>query len=119
MTFPYPLGKVFPGASFATISVPLTQNIQPTKKDNLGNEVPDNQFNGIFIRASNLNSGNMYVCNTAAAPDLTAYSNVIDELPPGAAFPRGKEWANNRDITALFIGATNATDFTIPALDQF
>jgi hypothetical protein len=113
--FPWPLGKVYPGASYATVSAPLTQNIQPVNID----LTPDNQFNGIFIQANPNNAGNIYVCSSAANPDETAYTNVLGILSPGAWYPRGKEWANNRDITGLFIGADNATDFAIVSIDQF
>lgn len=120
--WPMALGKVFPGAAFATACVPLTQNIQPCDNDGV---TPDNQFNGAFIQANpgaganNPNAGNIYVCTTAAAPDLVNFTNVLAVLTPGAWYPRGKEWANNRDISKLFIGADNATDFAIVSIDQF
>lgn len=116
LILPAALGKVFPAASYATLSVPLTQNIVPCKADGT---TPDNQFNGIWIQAANANSGTIYVCNTAAAPDTSAYTNIIGELTAGQWFPRTKEWANNRDISKLFIGAENATDFAIVSLDAF
>ena len=115
MTWPYPLGKVYPGAAFSTASVPLTQNIQPANAD----LSPDNRFNAIWMQASPGNSGYIYICSTAAAPDKVAYSNVLGVMPAGQWFPRTKEWANNRALNTLFIGADNATDFAIVSIDQF
>jgi hypothetical protein len=113
--YPLSLGKVFPGASFASQSAPLTQNIQPVKMD--GSK--DNNFSGVFIQAHTENSGNIYICSNSAAPDLVAYTNVLAEVMAGGTYPRGKEWANNRDISKLFIGAGNATDFAIVSIDAF
>jgi len=117
--FPACLGKVFPGAVFATASVPLTQNIRPVKIDHAGNTVADVNFNGIFIQAHSDNNGLIYVCSNASPPDLVLYTNVLGEVAPGVWYPRSKEWANNRDISKLFIGAANATDFAIVVIDQF
>lgn len=116
MGFPYPLGKVYPAASFATLCVALTQNVVPVNNDGT---TPDYQFNGIFIQADPDNEDTIYVCSTADAPDATAFTNVLAKLSPGAWFPRTKEWANNRDIRRLFIGAKNATDSAIVTIDQF
>jgi hypothetical protein len=120
MGFPYPMGKVFPGASYATVSVPLTQNIIPTKTNGVdGTEVPDYQFNGVWIQANPDNTGYIYVCSNASAPDTTNYTNVLGFLSAGQWFPRVKEWANNRDISKLYVGAANATDFAIVVIDAF
>jgi hypothetical protein len=113
--YPFPLGKILPGATFATASVPLTQNIQPVDVAGL----PDNNWNGIFIQAHVLNVGPIYICSNAAGPDLVNYTNILGEVLPGGSFPRGKEWANNRDISKIFVGAGNATDFAIACLDGF
>ena len=117
MQMPASLGKIFPGASYATLSVPLTQNIQPTRQTHDGAIINDNQFNSIFIQAGVNNSAAIYICNSAAAPDTVAYTNIIEFLNPGLTFTRGKEWANNRDISDLFIGAQNAVDFAIANID--
>jgi hypothetical protein len=119
--YPYSLGKIIPGATFATACVPLTANIQPVNND--GSK--DHIFNGIFIRSfpgtSTIagNTGAIFICNSAAAPDLVNFTNIIDILSPGDSFPRSKEWANNRDISKLFIGAENATDFALAFVDAF
>ena len=120
LNFPFALGKLCPGAAFASASIPLTINYQPTKADcQKGVEVVDNQFNGIWIQAFPNNAGLIYVCNSSDAPDLVLYSNVIGIMQPGDWWPRIKEWANNRDLSKLYIGAANATDFAIALIDQF
>ena len=123
MGFPFPLGKIIPGATFAAASAPLTQNYTPT--DDAGN--PIRMFNGVFITAwaGNAagtvasNSGPIYICSNALAPDLILFSNVIAVLYPGDSFPRSKEWSGNRDIGTLYIGAENGADFAIASIDQF
>ena len=116
MGWPAPLGKVSPGGGFATLSVPLTQNIQPVNNDGV---TPDNQFNGIFIQADPDNTGSaIYVCSNAQAPDTVNFSNVLWKLTPGATYPRSKEWTNTRDLSKIFIGAVNATDGAIVSIDQ-
>lgn len=122
MPLPYSLGLVKPGATFATVSVPLTQNIVPVEQDGT---TPHRMFSGIFITAFAgagaiaTNTGNIYICNTSAAPDLTNFTNVIAILQPGDIFPRYKEWSNNRDIGILFIGADNADDQALVSVDAF
>ena len=119
--YPYSLRKIVPGATFATACQPLTANIQPVNND--GSK--DHIFNGIFIEAfggtSTIagNTGVIFVCNSAAAPDLVNFTNILAILNPGDSFPRSKEWANNRDINKLFIGAENATDFAFVSIDAF
>lgn len=114
MTFPYPLGKLSPGAAYQTKSVPLTENVMPVGPDGA---TPDLMVNGVHILAHPENDGNIYVCNSAAAPDKTDYSNVLAVLLPGQWYPRGKEWGNSRNLGTLFIGADNATDFAIATMD--
>jgi hypothetical protein len=116
MNFPTSLGLIGPGASFATLSAALTMNIQPVANDGV---TPDNQFNGIWIQALKGNAADIYVCNSAAAPDVATYTNVIAILSPGEWLPRVKEWSNTRDISKLFVGALNATDFAIASIDAF
>lgn len=122
MPLPYSLGKVFPGAAFATLSVPLTQNIIPVEQDNI---TLVRMVNGIFIVAfqgTGAVAGNtfpIYICNTADPPDLVAFTNVVAILPPGYTFPRSKDWSQNRDLSTLYIGAENATDFALVSIDSF
>ncbi len=121
LSLPASLGKVFPGASYATVSVPLTQNIQPVKNTHDGTQVVDNEWNGIFITAlpGNTSGAYIYICNSSSAPDLTGYTNVIGYLSPGGQFARSKEWSNTRDLSKLFVGATNATDAAFVVIDAF
>lgn len=121
MTFPFPMGKFLPGATFATASLPFTQNTQPTKHDGQsGNDVPDNQFNRIVIQAAPGNgTGIIYICSTSGGADTTAYTNIIQALSAGQIFDRGKEWANNRDISKIFIGAGDSASFAFGYIDQF
>ena len=116
MQFPYSLGKVYPGASFATVSAALTQNIVPVNNDGV---TRDRMFNGIAIQAHPDNGDDLYICNSASAPDTTNYTNILAVLSPGAWYGRGKEWANNRNISTLFVGAKNQNDFAIVSIDQF
>lgn len=111
MSFPFSLGKLMPGAS---VSIPLTTNFQPVKEDG---STPDTQFNAIFIQAHPDNSGYIYVCNSASAPDTTNYTNVLRVLAKGETFDLTKQWANNRDIGRIFIGAGDADDFAIASID--
>ena len=114
MHYPFPMGKISPGSAFASASVPLTQNIMPVNQDGV---TPDFNFNGIWIQADMNNSDTIYICSNASAPDLVNFSNVLGELQAGAWYPRTKEWAQNRQINTLFIGAKNAVDFVICSID--
>jgi hypothetical protein len=116
MTWPFPMGKLFPGAAYATQSVPLTANVVPCDNDGV---TPDYFFNGILVQASPNNTGLIYVCNSSAAPDKVGYSNVIYMLSAGQTWMNTKEWANVRDISKIFIGADNATDFAIASILQY
>lgn len=115
--YPKPLGKIFPGASFNTTSAPLTQLIQPVKEDG---STHDNAFHSITIQAAPGNSGDVYVCNTEAAPDKTNYSNVLAVLDAREKFEWHRDHLNNAcDISHLFIGADDADDFAIAYIDAY
>lgn len=120
---PFSLGKIFPGASFATLSAPLTQNIVPVMPDAV---TIDPYFNELIITAWGGsgavagNDGNIYVCSDAKQPDLVNFLNVLAILGPGQVWPRtGEYWANNKDIHRYFIGAGNATDFATVTAGRF
>jgi len=123
MSFPFSLGKILPGATFASACVPLTQNIQPVQEDN--KTLANDAWNEILIQAWPgsptvvANSGNIYVCSSAAAPDVVGFTNILAVLLAGDTYPRKNEWANLKDISKLFIGADNATDFVICSIGQF
>lgn len=115
--YPYSLGKILPGATFATASVPITQNIQPVKEDGATH---DNSFHSITIQAAPGNNGDIYVCNTAAAPDKVAYSNVLAILDAREKFEWHRDHLNNGcDISHLFIGADDGDDFAIVSIDAY
>lgn len=118
MSFPYPLGKLLPGGT--TASIPLTTNIRPTRVDNLGVTRADVNFAAIRVRAHTSNgSALIYICNSAAAPDTTNYLNVIDVLAAGVEWVRTKPpTSNNCDITPIYIGASNGTAFATGSIDQ-
>jgi hypothetical protein len=116
MTFPASLGKLLPGADYAARSLPLTENIVPCENDGV---TPDRRFNSIKVVAHPDNNGRIYICNSAAAPDTVNYTNIIDILAAGARWEMSKEWANNRDISTIFVGASNDSSFAIASIDQF
>lgn len=122
MIFPASLGPVGPGADFASLSAPITLNILPVKQDGV---TPERMFNEIFITAfpgfgsTPSNTSAIFICNTSSPPDVSTFSNVIGMLNPGDQWPRKKDWANNRDIGSLFIGALNSSDFALVVIDQF
>ena len=113
LTLPASLGIVGPGASFATLSDPLTQNILPVNQDGS----PDNLWNSLWIQAVDANVGTVYVCNSAAAPDLVAFTNVVGILAPGQWYPRTRPFGNSYSLTGLFIGTVNATDGALVVID--
>ena len=120
MTFPASLGVAKPGSSYATVSVPITQTRLPVLDDGV---TASRMFNGIFITAFPgtgsvaANTKPIYVCTNSSAPDLTNFLNVVGILQPGDVWPRSKDWACNRDVGTLYIGAENATDFALIAID--
>ncbi len=116
MSFPYPLGKLVPGQNWGSRSVPVTQNVIPVANDGV---TPDYQFNNLTVLAGHTNTGKIYICNSAANPDKVGYSNVIYVLSAGLPWVYGKEWANNRDISKIYIGADNTVDFATASIDSF
>ena len=118
MTFPFPMGILQPTSDAACI--PLTTNILPVQEVGVTEVVTG--WNQIEIRALSDNTGQIFICNSAAAPDTANYLNVIDILQPGEAWPRGHDWANTVDIRYLFIGVETgnaAHDAVIANISQF
>ena len=75
-TNPFPLGKISPGGSYATTSVPITTNYS---------DLSTQYCYSLSIRALPGNgTGLIYICNTSAAPDTTNYTNILDVLAAGA-----------------------------------
>lgn len=100
MTFPFPLGFIVPGAGFAAASVPVTQNLLPDRLT----------FAGVLFQADSGNVLDIYICSTAAAPDVAAGLNIIARLAPGQILPYNREWGNQWNLANFFVGALNATD---------
>lgn len=116
MKFPYPLGKILPGANFATLSAPVTMNVNPVSVDGSS----DYLFNEILLMADEANTASIFICSNASAPDLVGFTNILAELRAGDAYPRGPhDWANRKDIRRFFVGALNATDFVFGSIDRF
>ena len=56
-SYPFSLGKIIPGATFASACVPLTQNVLPVQNDGV---TPDTQFNSIVIQLNCLSRSTTY-----------------------------------------------------------
>lgn len=102
---PFPLGLITPGATFATISLPITTNFT-----DLATSLPYGQVDSIYIHAIGTNSSNIFLLNTAAAPDTTAYLNVVDVITNGASTSIASAGMNTLKLSQFYIGALNATD---------
>jgi hypothetical protein len=116
MVLPFSLGAVGPGAGFAGASVPLTQNFLPVKEDGIS---PDNAWSSVTIQALPGNGADVFLCNSAAPPDLVAFTNVIAVIPAGQYWPRNRQWSNSCSLASLFIGAVNAVDGCLVVIDAF
>lgn len=120
--FPFPLGKLIGGATWATVAIPLTQNFTPVMVDGV---TPDDYFNEILVQTNPTNTGNVYVLVPTAAlpggspPDLTNYTNVAAILVAGASWPRSREsWKEQFNVTDYWLGFANATDFCIGSVTR-
>lgn len=105
---PFPLGLITPGASFATVSLPITTNVS-----DLATSAPYGQVDSIYIHAIGTNSASIFLLNTAAAPDTSAYLNVIDVIANGASTSIASAGMNTLVLSQFYIGASNATDAAI------
>ena len=103
-----PFGKVLAGATFATVSVPLLSTaFLATIPGRSASDV-----NIAAIQAGPTNSGKIYICNSAAAPDTTNYTNILYVIASsGDSWPMVGRAMNDLEAGTLFIGADNATDF--------
>lgn len=110
LTMPFPLGILKPGASYATVSISVLKNFTSGLFATGGIE---RTFFGLLqITAADDNTGVIYICNSAAGPDTTNYSNVLGIVLKGTTWSLGKEWANSVDLNHIYIGAENANDFS-------
>jgi hypothetical protein len=99
---PFPLGKILPGGTTASIAV--TNNYT-----DLSTLICD----WIQVRAHPANSGFIYLCTTAAAPDTTAFGNVLDVMGGGGSIVITSSSMNSIPLSSLFIGASDATSYAI------
>ena len=106
---PYPTGILKPGATYATVSIPVLTNLTVTA-------YPGTAAYAITIQANSGNTGNIYVCNTAAAPDETNYLNVLYILTAGQPVSFYSGALNTIDCSQIFIGADSATDYATGAI---
>lgn len=106
-----PLGAVTPGATFATVSVPLlSAAFLASLPTGAGASRAD--VNVAAIQAGPLNGGPIYICTSAAAPDTTNYTNILYVIGNGGdSWPLVGRANNDLEAGKLFIGAGNATDF--------
>jgi hypothetical protein len=116
--YPIPLGKLLPGASFATVSIPLYTNLPTNLADgqsSLG------AYNEIVLVANSTNLLPLYVCvplvsgtYVAGAPaDTTNWTNVIAIIPAGGSWSRAQNpsWSNKWFLQSYYLSAGNATDY--------
>jgi len=102
---PFPLGKISPGASFATVSTPITTNFS---------DLAVLFCDSINIRNHPDSSGNIYVCNSAAQPDTTLFENVIDVIGPGGSYTNTSSAMNTiGSLGGIYIGADDATSYAV------
>lgn len=101
---PFPLGLLKPGATFASASVALTVNYA---------DLAVLSADSVVIQALPGNSGNIYICSTAATPDLTTYVNVLFVLPAGAYWDNASSALNTVPLGSYYVGGDNADDAAI------
>ncbi len=112
MTWPFPLGKIAPGANFNTASVDLFGNFTITDLDNFP------LMAGLIITAHPDNTEKIYICKDANPPDLVNFLNVITILAAGTIFPFSREWGNQFNLKTIYIGAGDAASFATVAITQ-
>jgi hypothetical protein len=105
-----PLGKLQPGATFASVSVPILSNLTGVNTLTL----TDVNVVAIQFDPTSAGGGKIYICTSADEPQADR-SNVLHILEsPGDSWPQvGGPAINNLDAADFYIGADNATDFAI------
>lgn len=103
---PFPLGLIQPGASFGTVSKAITVNYP----DLALTTSPNYAVDSIYIHALASNTGKIYLCNTAANPDESAYVNVLDYIAIGGFTAITSAAMNTLVLSQFFIGADNSGD---------
>jgi hypothetical protein len=107
---PLPLGQLKPGADFATKSVPITKNI--------ADSVPlSGMAQDVVIRAWKDNGANIFIVSDGNPP-AADYSNVIDEIEPGGAWPAGSRagTVGTVELRHVNVATLNELDFAFGAV---
>lgn len=103
----WPLGKIQPGATYASASKSILANFTGTS------EIDPAVAHVVGIQAHPDNTGKIYVCNSASAPDTTNFLNVVAILEGGDQWPQVGRAFNDIDLRHVYVGAANANDFAI------
>jgi hypothetical protein len=104
-----PLGQILPGATYATVSVPVLSSALLAAHPELANK--DVNVVSIQFDPGSTGGGRIYICNSAAAP-ASNRSNVIYTIQsPGDSWPLVGHALNDVELGGLYIGADNADDY--------
>ena len=104
-----PLGKLNPGANYATVSIPVLSSALLTAYPALASG--DVNVASIQFDPASNGGGKIYICTSAANPAADR-SNVIYILQsPGDCWPLVGHALNDVEVGELYIGADNATDY--------
>lgn len=99
---PFPLGSIGPGADFATLSMPITNNFP-----DLGLPGVYGQVDSLYVHALADNTGVVYLTNNDSAPDTGSFLNVVDFLAAGASVSVSSSAMNTIQLSQYFIGASD------------
>ncbi len=103
-TNPAPLGKIAPGIAASVLAVTNVSaqiGACPMVQD-------------IVIQQPAASPGHIYICNSAAPPDLVNFTNVLWELSPGASYSIGSgNKVNGVDSREFYIGADDPGAYAI------
>lgn len=109
-TNPAPLGKIIPGLAASVLAV-----------TNVASQIGTNPMvDDLLIQQPADSPGHIYICNSAAAPDLVNFTNVIYELSPGGSYSAGSGVGkvNGVDSSKYYIGADNAGSYAIGSVRE-
>ena len=95
---PFPLGVITPGGT--TASIAITNNYS---------DLSTLLVDWVQIRAHPSNSGFIYLCTTAAAPDTSGFANILDVMGGGGSIVITSTAMNTMPLKNLYIGASDAT----------
>ena len=97
---PFPTGLLKPGANYATTNVALLSNLT------MG--LQSSNVHSYLVRASNANTGTIYICNSSANANTSTMANVLDVLQGGGTSYATTGALNGIDATQIWIGASDA-----------